>query len=223
MRIPLKNIKPNPNNPRFIKDNAFKDLIRSVAQFPQMLEKRPIAVMKDGKAYIALGGNQRTRALTQLQTEINESSFLSRYETTQEAQNLLIEYFTKGVPAVDCTDLTPDQQRRFIIADNLPFGEWDTDALANEWDAGELTEWGLNVPQWEGADQYGEDFSLKDGGKDPFQQITFTLSDDQAENIKDQIEAVKKDRRFIASDFVNQNSNGNALYFIVNQWAEQKK
>ncbi len=148
MRIPLKDIKPNPANPRLIKDNAFKDLLRSVAQFPQMLDKRPIAVTKEGKAFIALGGNQRTRALTQLQTEINDGTFLSRYETTQEAQNLLIEYFSKGVPAVDCTDLTPDQQRRFIIADNLPFGEWDTDALANEWDVDELKEWGMNLPEW---------------------------------------------------------------------------
>lgn len=148
MRIQLKDIKPNPANPRLIKDNAFKDLLRSVAQFHQMLEKRPIAVTKEGKTYIALGGNQRTRALTQLQTEVNDDTFLSRYETTREAQSLLIEYFSKGVPAVDCTDLTPDQQRRFIISDNLPFGEWDTDALANEWDVDELKGWGMNLPEW---------------------------------------------------------------------------
>lgn len=158
MRILLKDIKPNPANPRLIKNDAFRHLLRSVAQFPQMLEKRPIAVTKDGKVYIALGGNQRTRALTQLKTEINEPGFLSRYETTQEAQNLLIDYFAKGVPAVDCTDLTEDQQRRFIIADNLPFGEWDTDALANEWDVDELKEWGMDLPVWEDS---GVDYSDK--------------------------------------------------------------
>jgi hypothetical protein len=209
MRIPLKNIKPNPNNPRFIRNNAFKDLLRSVAQFPQMLDKRPIAVTKEGKTFIALGGNQRTRALTQLQTEINDGSFLSRYETTQEAQNLLIEYFSKGVPAVDCTDLTPDQQRRFIIADNLPFGEWDTDALANEWNVEELTEWGLSVPYWEASDV---DYSDKNKEIDvndfsDLMELKFKFEQETYNEVKDKLLALGET---IEAGLLNLLENGRA-------------
>lgn len=150
MNIKLKDITGNPANPRTIRDKAFQDLKRSIAQFPQMLEKRPIAVIKDAGKWVAIGGNQRTKALIDLQRDIQEGDFADRYKTEPEAVALLTGYFTKGVPCVDCTDLTADQQRRFIIADNLPFGEWDTDALANEWDTDDLQEWGLSVPGWSG-------------------------------------------------------------------------
>ena len=143
MNIKLKDITGNPANPRTIRDKAFQDLKRSIAQFPQMLEKRPIAVIKDAGKWVAIGGNQRTKALIDLQRDIQEGDFTDRYKAEPEAVALLTGYFAKGIPCVDCTDLTPDQQRRFIIADNLPFGEWDTDALANEWDVDELQEWGM--------------------------------------------------------------------------------
>ena len=149
MNIKLKDITGNPANPRTIRDKAFQDLKRSIAQFPQMLEKRPIAVIKDAGKWVAIGGNQRTKALIDLQRDIQEGDFTDRYKAEPEAVALLTGYFAKGIPCVDCTDLTPDQQRRFIIADNLPFGEWDTDSLANEWDAEELNSWGLSVPKFE--------------------------------------------------------------------------
>ena len=143
MNIKLKDINGNPANPRTIRDKAFQDLKRSIAQFPQMLEKRPIAVIKDAGKWVAIGGNQRTKALIDLQRDIKDDDFADRYKTEPDAVALLTGYFAKGIPCVDCTDLTADQQRRFIIADNLPFGEWDTDALANEWDVDELQEWGM--------------------------------------------------------------------------------
>lgn len=144
MRVKLKEINPNPANPRTIKDKQFGDLKRSIAQFPAMLAKRPIAVTKDGKNWMAIGGNQRTRALLDLQKDIEDyDGFLRRYECTPDAAAILVKYFADGVPVVDCTDLSPDEQRRFIIADNLPFGEWDTEALANEWDVDELKDWGM--------------------------------------------------------------------------------
>jgi site-specific DNA-methyltransferase (adenine-specific) len=133
-----------------------------------MLQKRPIAVVKEGAKWLAIGGNQRTRALADLETEVNGDNFVAQYETTPDAQNTLIEYFAKGVPVMDCTDLSPEQQRRFIIADNLPFGEWDTDALANEWDADELKEWGMNLPEWgeggggEGLEAKEDDYEMPD-------------------------------------------------------------
>ena len=162
MNIKLKDITGNPANPRTIRDKAFQDLKRSIAQFPHMLEKRPIAVIKDAGKWVAIGGNQRTKALIDLQRDIQEGDFADRYKAEPEAVALLTGYFTKGVACVDCTDLTADQQRRFIIADNLPFGEWDTDALANEGDVEELQEWGMHLPSFEDNGK-----SEKDGNEGP--------------------------------------------------------
>lgn len=157
MRIKLKDIKPNPANPRLIRDNQFKALKLSIAQFPAMLEKRGIAVIKEGGKYIAIGGNQRYRALTDLCVEVlDQSTFVSMYGTTDASHAVLVEYFANGVPCVDCSDLTTEEQRRFIIADNVPFGEWDTDALANEWDTNELKDWGVYIHVWGNEKDYDE-------------------------------------------------------------------
>ncbi len=74
------------------------------------------------------------------------------------------------------------------------------------------------------ADKLGTDFSLPDGGKAPFQQMTFTLADEQAEQIKNAISDIKETEEYkYAETMGNENSNGNALYLIIMQWAEQKK
>jgi len=146
MRLQIKDIIPNPANPRVIRDEQFRKLKQSLAQFPQMLEKRPIAVTKEGGKYIALGGNQRLRALLDLEKEIEEKWFQQTYYITIIEEQILGGYFAAGIPVVDCTELTPMQQKRFIIADNVPFGEWDWEGLANEWDVEELADWGLSVP-----------------------------------------------------------------------------
>lgn len=114
--VPIGDIKPNPDNPRHIKDDKFKKLVTSIKDFPQMLELRPIVVDSDG---IILGGNMRLKAC--------------------QAAGL------KEVPVIYADQLTEDQKREFIIKDNVGFGEWDWDVLANEWDATELEEWGLDV------------------------------------------------------------------------------
>lgn len=116
-KIPLSKIKPNPNNPRIIRDDKFKKLVDSIQKFPRMLEIRPIVVNND---MVILGGNMRLRACK--------------------------EAGLKEVPVIKADDLTPDQQREFIIKDNVGFGEWDWAMLANEWNTDELTEWGLDVP-----------------------------------------------------------------------------
>ena len=153
MRLNIKDIVPNPANPRIIRDEQFRKLKQSLAQFPQMLEKRPIAVTKEGGKYIALGGNQRLRALLDLKQEINDADFERRYTATVSEVEILEGYFATGVPVVDCTELSPMQQKRFIIADNVPFGEWDWEGLANEWDVEELADWGLSVPGFEGEQE----------------------------------------------------------------------
>ena len=109
---------------------------------------------------------------------------------------------------------------------NANTGDWDWDTLANEWGS-ELTEWGLDIPNFDGvslSEEFSEDFSLPDGDKAPFQQMTFTLADEQAEQIKNAIADIKKTEEYKYCETMgNENSNGNALYLIVMQWAEQRK
>ena len=116
-RVKISNVKTNPNNPRLIKDDKFKKLVRSIKEFPEMLQIRPIVVDQDN---IVLGGNMRLRACK--------------------------EAGLKEVYIVKADQLTEKQQREFIIKDNVGFGEWDWDDLANEWDVDELEDWGLDLP-----------------------------------------------------------------------------
>ena len=116
-------IKPNPNNPRVIRDAKFKQLVRSIQEFPEMLELRPIVVNED---MITLGGNMRLRAC--------------------------IEAGLTDVPVVIAKGLTEEQQQEFIIKDNVGFGEWDWDDLANNWDEANLKLWGLDFPMFNEAE-----------------------------------------------------------------------
>jgi len=192
--VPISKIKMNPNNPRVIRDDKFKKLVKSIQELPKMLEIRPIVVNDD---MITLGGNMRLKACK--------------------------EAGLKEVPIIKASDLTEEEQRQFIIKDNVGYGEWDWDMLANEWDEAELNEWGLDVPIFD-IDQLGEDFELPDGDKSPFQQMTFTLADEQAIQIQNSIADIKLTEEYkFCETFGNENSNGNALYLIIMKWAEQKK
>ena len=195
-KVKISQVKTNPNNPRLIKDHKFKKLVKSIKEFPEMLEIRPIVVDKDN---IVLGGNMRLRAC-------------------QEAG-------LKEVYILKASQLTEKQQREFIVKDNVGFGEWDWDDLANEWDAEELEDWGLDLPVYiEDSDEFGTDFSLADGDKEPFQQMTFTVADEQAEQIKNAITDIKQTEEYKYCETMgNENTNGNALYLIIMQWAEQRK
>lgn len=197
--IKLSSIKANPNNPRIIKDDKFKKLVKSIKDFPKMMELRPMVVNSDN---IVLGGNMRLKALKELGYK---------------------EVPKEWIKSAD--DLTEDEQRQFIIKDNIGFGEHDWEMLATEWDAEQLEDWGLDLPGFDiDVDELGEDFSLPDGDKEPFQQMKFTLADEQAEQIKNAIADIKKTEEYkYAETMGNENSNGNALYLIVMQWAEQKK
>ena len=115
--VPIEKILQNPSNPRIIKDDKFKKLVKSIQEFPQMLELRPIVVDAN---MVVLGGNMRLKAC--------------------KAAGL------KEVPIVIADNLTEEQQAEFIIKDNVGFGEWDWDLLANEWDEQLLQEWGLDLP-----------------------------------------------------------------------------
>ena len=192
--IDINLLKENPDNPRTITDAKFQQLVTSVKSFPQMLEVRPIAY-KSG--YVVLGGNMRLRACK--------------------------EAGLKQVPAIDLSGLTPEQQREFVIKDNVGFGEWDWQAIQADWP--EAEEGGLEVPGFAlSPDGLGDGFTLPDGDKAPFQQMTFTLADEQAVIIKNAIEKIKRTEEYkYAETMGNENSNGNALYLIIMQWAEQRK
>ena len=118
-KLSISKIKLNPTNPRVIKDDKFQKLVKSIIDFPEMKEIRPIVVNQE---MIILGGNMRFRAM-------------------QEAG-------VKEVPVI-VVDWDEEKQKEFTIKDNLSFGEWDWDALANYWDSELLNEWGLNVPKFE--------------------------------------------------------------------------
>ena len=118
--VKIGNVKSNPNNPRVIKDDNFRKLVNSIKEFPKMLKIRPIVVNDD---MIVLGGNMRLKACK--------------------------EAGLKEVPIIKASDLTEDEQRQFIIKDNVSGGEWDWDMLTSDWDTEKLEEWGLELPYTE--------------------------------------------------------------------------
>jgi DNA modification methylase len=133
----INEIKPNPNNPRIIKDDKFKKLVKSIQDFPQMLELRPIVIDENN---IVLGGNMRLKAC--------------------------IEAGLKDVPVKQAKELTEEQKKEFIVKDNVGYGEWDWDDLANNWDEQLLTEWGLDIPNFDANVLEAEEdgFSAPEGG-----------------------------------------------------------
>jgi DNA modification methylase len=135
----INEIKPNPNNPRIIKDDKFKKLVKSIQDFPQMLELRPIVIDENN---IVLGGNMRLKAC--------------------------IEAGLTDVPVKQAKELTEEQKKEFIVKDNVGYGEWDWDDLANNWDEQLLTEWGLDIPNFDAnvLEAEEDDFAVPDGGSE---------------------------------------------------------
>jgi ParB-like chromosome segregation protein Spo0J len=121
MKVALTKLKNNPKNPRVIRDEKFNKLKKSIEDFPDMLEKRPLVVFtdKDGK-FVVLGGNMRLKAAKELGI--------------------------KELPVIVADEWTEEQKAQFLIKDNVNFGEWNHEELANEWDAIQLQEWGLDLP-----------------------------------------------------------------------------
>ena len=129
--VSINQIKPNPKNPRVIKDDKFKKLCKSIEEFPQMLEKRPLVCFTDvdGK-YVVLGGNMRLKASK--------------------------EVGLKELPILLADDWTEEQKNEFLIKDNVGFGEWNWDELNTDWDTQQLEDWGLDLPIEEKIDKLEE-------------------------------------------------------------------
>ena len=131
--VPIKKVKANKANPRIIRDDKFRKLVRSIKEFPEMLRVRPIVVNGDMET---LGGNMRLKAC--------------------------LEAGLKEVPVVVVEEWDEQRQKEFVIKDNLGYGEWDWDLLANEWDTEKLEEWGMDV--WKGQEMMMEDEMEGEGG-----------------------------------------------------------
>ena len=119
--LQISNIKPNSNNPRIVNKAKFEKLKQSIKELPEMLQLRPLILNEDN---VILGGNMRYKALVELG-------------------------YTE-VPVIRAESLTERQAQEFLIKDNLSYGDWDFDILANEWDSVDLEEWGLDV--WQNED-----------------------------------------------------------------------
>tara|TARA_R100001594_G_scaffold17746_2_gene35888 strand:+ start:3174 stop:3692 length:519 start_codon:yes stop_codon:yes gene_type:complete len=120
-QVKIYKIKGNPHNPRIIKNDKFRKLVKSIQEFPEMLEKRPIVVDEN---LMVLGGNMRLKA--------------SKDAGLKEVWIDIAEGWTQ------------EQKDEFVVKDNVNFGEWEWDILANEWDSVQLEEWGLDV--WKNED-----------------------------------------------------------------------
>jgi DNA modification methylase len=141
--VKISEVKPNPKNPRIIKDGKFQKLVKSIQEFPDMLNKRPLVVFTDvDNKYVVLGGNMRLKACK--------------------------EIGLKEIPIIVADEWTEEQKNEFLIKDNVGFGEWDWDTLANEWDTDKLMDWGLDLPidlsVQEELEAEEDDFDVPEGG-----------------------------------------------------------
>ena len=140
--VKINQVKPNPKNPRLIKDDKFKKLVKSIQEFPDMLNKRPLIVFTDvDSKYVVLGGNMRLKACK--------------------------EIGLKEIPVIIADEWTEEQKHEFLIKDNVGFGEWDWDSLANEWDVEKLEDWGLDLPvdlSVEELEAEEDEFDVSEGG-----------------------------------------------------------
>ena len=173
-KVKISSVKPNPKNPRLIKDDKFRKLVKSIQEFPDMLNKRPLIVFKDtDDKYIVLGGNMRLKACQ--------------------------EVGLKEVPIIEANEWTEEQKAEFLIKDNVGFGEWDWDSLANEWDVEKLDEWGLFVPDM----QNEVDYSILD-------------DEDLDDQLNDMANGVKK-----AIQIEFEPDHYDEAYELVKYWREQ--
>lgn len=167
--LPISKVRPNSDNPRYIKDEKFKKLVQSLRDFPEMANVRPIVVNQE---MVVLGGNMRLKAM-------------------QEAG-------WSEVP-VEVVDWSEEKQREFIIKDNVGFGEWDWDELANTWDAEELKDWGLDV--WQPEEEV--DYSILD-------------EEDVDDQLQDMADGVKK-----AIQIEFEPDHYDEAYELVKFWRDQ--
>ena len=161
LTVNISEIKTNPNNPRVIKDDKFKKLVKSIQDFPEMLNIRPIVVNSD---MIVLGGNMRLKACR--------------------------EAGLKEIPIIYAENLTEEQQKEFIIKDNVGFGEWDWEDLENNWDKEELEEWGLNIPNFNNVDYSEKNEEIDIDSLDETMTIKLNFTETEYWTVKQQLSEI---------------------------------
>ena len=165
-KVSISSIKENDANPRFINKHKFQKLVNSVKEFPEMLSLRPIVVDKDN---IILGGNMRYKACK--------------------------EIGLKEVYIIQADDLGEKKAQEFIIKDNVGFGEWDWDILANTFDNVELKEWGLDV--WQPEEEVSNNTDYTNNSLDEklnrfldakIKNITIPFENEEFDDVVDRLE-----------------------------------
>ena len=195
-KVKINSIKTNPKNPRLIKDDKFKKLVKSIQEFPQMLELRPIVVDENN---IILGGNMRYKAC--------------------------IEAGLKEIFILKAEDLTQQQKDEFIVKDNVGFGEWDWDILANEWDTDKLQNWGLDLPFDLSVEKEDKEVIAHGKLQETFIIPPFSILDtrqgywnDRKRYWKDLINDNGESRENLISDFFGTSILDPVLAEIANRW-----
>ena len=155
IKVKVGAVKSNPKNPRLIKDDKFKKLVKSIKDFPEMESVRPIVVNKD---MVILGGNMRYKAM--------------------------IECGYKEVN-VEVVDWSEQKQNEFIIKDNVGFGEWEWEMVANEWDEIELKDWGLDLPVFDNGDYSEKNKELDINDIEDVMIINLKYTEDEYHIVKD--------------------------------------
>jgi ParB-like chromosome segregation protein Spo0J len=163
--VKISEVKPNPKNPRVIKDGKFQKLVKSIQEFPDMLNKRPLIVFTDvdGK-YVVLGGNMRLKACK--------------------------EIGLKEIPIIIADEWTEEQKNEFLIKDNVGFGEWDWDSLANEWDVEKLDDWGLDIPNFNNVDYSEKNEEIDIDSLDETMTIKLNFTETEYWTVKQQLSEI---------------------------------
>ena len=171
--VDIKKVHLAPNNPRVIKNDKFRKLVRSIQEFPEMLKVRPIVVDEEN---VVLGGNMRLRAC--------------------------IEAGLKEVYIINASEFTEQQKKEFVIKDNSSFGEWDWDLLANEWEIEDLSDWGLDIPASYFDDDVEPEFDMDELDKDldtyinaKVKQITMYFDNQQYEYVLAKLQEIMEERQ----------------------------
>jgi ParB-like chromosome segregation protein Spo0J len=163
--VKISEVKPNPKNPRIIKDGKFQKLVKSIQEFPDMLNKRPLIVFTDvDNKYVVLGGNMRLKACK--------------------------EIGLKEIPIIIADEWTEEQKNEFLIKDNVGFGEWDWNSLANEWDAEKLDDWGLDVPNFNNVDYSEKNEEIDIDSLDETMTIKLNFTETEYWTVKQQLSEI---------------------------------
>jgi ParB-like chromosome segregation protein Spo0J len=163
--VKISEVKPNPKNPRIIKDGKFNKLVTSIKEFPDMLNKRPLIVFTDvDDKYVVLGGNMRLKACK--------------------------EIGLKEIPIIVADEWTEEQKSEFLIKDNVGFGEWDWDSLANEWDAEKLDDWGLDIPNFNNVDYSEKNEEIDIDSLDETMTIKLNFTETEYWTVKQQLSEI---------------------------------